>query len=72
MPFRATLRVDKANPTLIRIYAHNETIGYLTCEQFRKASGSDYEFIGTLIERFNLNKTRLGEPERAEQVINAK
>jgi hypothetical protein len=66
------MRANKLNPTLIQITSRGQILGTLTCQQFREASGSRNDFIGNLVEKFNAEKARIGEPERAEQILNAK
>ena len=63
------MRAHKKSPTLIQVSSNGEVIGHMTCEEFRAASGSRNEFIGTLCEKFNSNKEHISEPERVKQVI---
>jgi len=63
------MRANKTNPTLIRITSNGQTLGHMTCQEFRTASGSDSDFIGNLVDNFNALKKSIGEPERATQVI---
>lgn len=63
------MRAHKKEPLLVRVTSGGKVIGHLTCDQFRQGMGIKQGFIGDLVNRFNRDKEQLGEPERAEQVI---
>ena len=65
----------KATAILYEVYdvsRGDEVIGTITGEQLREAAGLTRHspvFNATLVERFNTEKARIGEPERVRQVI---
>lgn len=62
----------RAPRILYEVYDGDEVIGTITGEQLREAAGltrSSPVFNMTLVERFNANKERAGEPERVRQVL---
>lgn len=64
------MEANRTNPTLIRITSNGRTLGHMTCGEFRTAAGSANDFIGNLVDNFNIRKQEMGEPERALQVLN--
>ena len=61
---------NKLNPTIIKVTSYGKTIGTMTTKEFRDYMNSN-DFTANLVKQFNDNKTRIGEPERVEQVLNA-
>ena len=69
----AELRVaTRASVTEIKVTSGGKETGRMSEDAFRKHMGIRSGFTADLIKKFNAEKKRRGEPERAEQVIKGK